>query len=143
MPQAASKNLHPSDVPRWVYLLSCVPVIPAGLASRHLGSSLPRMVSVYGGDTLWALFFYLVIRALRPQSSLAASAVACLVFSALIETSQLFHPPWLSPIRRTLFGQLVLGEDFLWSDLVCYTVGVALGVTWDGFLQWRWQRKVD
>jgi len=31
-------------------------------------------------------------------------------------------------LRHTLFGRLVLGDDFLWSDLLCYTIGVALGV---------------
>lgn len=131
MPPHEITNARADDVPRWVYLLACLVVIPLGLGSRRFAESLPEIIATYGGDTMWALFFYFLIRALRPQSSLVVSAAACLVFSVLIEVSQLYHAPWLTPIRETLFGQLVLGEGFLWSDLVCYSVGVALGVTFD------------
>jgi len=31
-------------------------------------------------------------------------------------------------VRGTLPGRLVLGAGFLWSDLVCYTAGVLLGL---------------
>ncbi|MBD3879661.1 MAG: DUF2809 domain-containing protein, partial [Quinella sp. 1Q5] len=41
----------------------------------------------------------------------------------LIELSQLWHPPFLEALRATTVGGLVLGYGFLWSDLVCYTVG--------------------
>ena len=36
--------------------------------------------------------------------------------------------PWLDALRATLFGRLVLGQGFLWSDLVCYAAGIAIGV---------------
>ena len=48
------------------------------------------------------------------------------VFSVAIETSQLYHAPWIDAIRRTRPGALVLGYGFLWSDLACYAAGVAL-----------------
>ena len=55
-------------------------------------------------------------------------------FSAAIEISQLYHAPWIDSIRQTTVGGLILGFGFLWSDLVCYALGVAIGVTievWD------------
>jgi len=55
-------------------------------------------------------------------------ALAALVFSYSIETSQLYHAPWIDILRANRLGGLVLGFGFLWSDLVCYTVGVAFGV---------------
>ena len=46
----------------------------------------------------------------------------------LVEVSQLYKAPWIDSIRRTTLGGLVLGYDFVWSDLACYAVGVGLGV---------------
>ena len=43
-----------------------------------------------------------------------------------IEGSQLCHAPWIDTIRHTRLGALVLGYGFLWSDIICYTVGAAL-----------------
>lgn len=41
--------------------------------------------------------------------------------------------PWIHNLRRTSPGALVLGYGFLWSDVACYTVGVALSVTVEYF----------
>ena len=38
------------------------------------------------------------------------------------------HALPLDALRATLFGRLVLGPGFLWSDLVCYAAGIAIGV---------------
>ena len=40
----------------------------------------------------------------------------------------MYHAPWIDSIRRTTPGGLVLGFDFVWSDLACYAVGVGLGI---------------
>jgi len=48
--------------------------------------------------------------------------------SVAVELSQLYHAPWIDPIRRTTLGGLVLGFGFLWSDLACYAAGGGLGV---------------
>ena len=50
-----------------------------------------------------------------------------LVFSLMIEVSQLYHAPWIDASANAL-GGLVLGFGFVWSDLVCYLVGVGFGV---------------
>jgi hypothetical protein len=44
----------------------------------------------------------------------------------LVEISQLYHAPWIDSIRQTTPGGLVLGFGFLWTDLVCYSVGIAI-----------------
>jgi hypothetical protein len=43
-----------------------------------------------------------------------------------IELSQLYHARWIDNIRETNIGGLVLGFGFLWSDVLAYTLGVAL-----------------
>jgi hypothetical protein len=55
-------------------------------------------------------------------------ALATLMVAYAIEGSQLYHAPWIDAIRDTRFGGLVLGYGFLWSDIICYTVGVALSL---------------
>jgi len=55
-------------------------------------------------------------------------AVIALVFSYLIEFSQLYQATWINSLRANRIGGLVLGYGFLWSDLLCYTVGIAFGI---------------
>lgn len=43
-----------------------------------------------------------------------------------VELSQLIQVSWLVAIRRTTIGHLILGQGFLWSDLVAYTIGVGI-----------------
>ena len=40
----------------------------------------------------------------------------------------MYHAPWIDSIRSTTLGGLVLGFDFVWSDLACYAVGVMMGM---------------
>ena len=44
-----------------------------------------------------------------------------------IEISQLYQAPWIDATRATRLGGLVLGHGFLWSDMVCYSVGIGVG----------------
>jgi hypothetical protein len=54
-------------------------------------------------------------------------ALAAVAFCFAIELSQLYHAPRIDSIRQTTLGGLVLGFGFLWTDLVCYSVGIAIG----------------
>ena len=54
-------------------------------------------------------------------------SVTALLFAFTIELSQLYHSAWLDQIRHTRAGGLILGYGFLWSDLLCYGIGVAVG----------------
>ena len=82
---------------------------------------------MYAGDTLWALALFLLLGLVMPGASTARLAAIALTLSATVEVSQLYHAPWIDAIRRTKLGGLVLGFGFLWSDLICYAAGVALG----------------
>jgi hypothetical protein len=103
-------------------------VILLGLGSRRFGPQLPGFVAAYAGDTLWALVAFLGTGLLLPRASTWRVALLAMSFSAAIEVSQLYHAPWIDSIRRTTLGGLVLGFDFVWSDLACYAAGVGLGV---------------
>ncbi|MDD4969651.1 MAG: DUF2809 domain-containing protein [Paludibacter sp.] len=113
---------------RFYYLLFIVITIFSGLASRHYTGSLPTWVESYVGDALWALMVFLMAGFLFQSKSTRWIALVALVFSYCIEISQLYRAPWIDAVRANRLGGLVLGFGFLWSDLVCYAVGIGFGV---------------
>ncbi len=106
-------------------------VLAAGLGSRRYGEYLPGIIAEYAGDTLWgAMFFLLVALIDRRIGTLRAAAIALGICYA-IEILQLYHAPWIDAIRAHRLGGLMLGHGFLWSDMLCYTIGVALAALAD------------
>ena len=117
-----------------VYILSAIFVMLTGLASRRFRQHLPSFIGEYSGDVLWALMLFLVVSFVLAGRPLFLRCCISLVLAFAVEVSQLYHSPWIDGIRSTTLGGLVLGFGFLWSDLVCYTVGIAAGVLADRFL---------
>src|SRR4051794_35605460 len=99
-----------------------------GIGSRRYAASLPGIVAAYAGDTLWATAAFLGIGLALPRATTWRVALLAMSLSVLVEVGQLYHAPWIDSIRRTALGGLILGFDFVWSDLACYAVGVALGI---------------
>ena len=113
---------------RLLYAIAILVVIVLGLASRRYGLYLPFWLKKNAGDALWALDVYLFFGFLRPKAAIPTLALAALAFAFFIETTQLYHAPWIDALRAYRLGALILGSGFLWSDFLCYTVGVAIGV---------------
>ena len=112
---------------RIAYLVALIVVVALGLGSRRYGDSLPTFLAKYAGDTLWALMVFLGISMCAPMLSLWRRVGLALMGSYAVEFSQLYQAPWINGIRHTTLGGLVLGFGFLWSDLLCYTIGITLG----------------
>lgn len=101
-----------------------------GLLSRKI-ENLPEIISSYSGDILWALMVFLIIAFIFNKKSTIFTISWVIIFSYSIEISQLYHAPWIDAIRNTTLGGLILGFGFLWSDLVCYTIGIIIGIIID------------
>ena len=113
---------------RTTYATLTAIVILLGLISRSdAASALPGFIGAYAGDTLWALTLFLMLGTILPEARTGVLAVATIVVSFGVELSQLYQAPWINAIRETKLGALALGAGFKWSDLICYTVGCALG----------------
>jgi hypothetical protein len=110
-----------------LYFLLVVITIIAGLASRHFSTVLPPWIHLYLGDTLWALMVFLMVGLIFHCKESRWIALAALLFSFCIEISQLYHAPWIDELRSNRVAGLVLGFGFLWSDLICYSIGVGFG----------------
>lgn len=125
---------------RPLYLFLTLLVSALGLASRWYRSELPAVLGAYAGDVLWAAMVFLLVALLWHQASRRSLVFATVLFSFAVELSQLYHAPWIDAIRATRIGGLVLGHTFVWSDLVCYLVGISTVALLDAVVL-RWTRK--
>ena len=105
-----------------------------GLGVRANTKELPASIAPYIPDTLWALLVFALIVSVVPHLRTPQAASVALGFAFVIECSQLYQAPWLNSLRATRIGGLVLGFGFLWSDLLCYAVGILVGVIIDFML---------
>ena len=113
---------------RLVYFLLLILIVILGLSSRKFGKALPSFLAEYAGDSLWALMVFCLVSLLKPTWKIWQVGLLSLAFSYFIELTQLYQAPWINSLRRNKFGGLILGYGFLWSDVVCYTFGVLVGV---------------
>lgn len=113
-----------------LYLLLTIIVMLLGLLSRKI-EGLPEIISLYSEDILWALMVFLLFAFLFNKKSTIFIISWAIICSYSIEISQLYHAPWIDAIRNTVLGGLILGFGFLWSDLVCYTIGIIIGIIID------------
>jgi hypothetical protein len=129
--------LAPIHRSRVLYLLLAIATIVAGLATRAFRGVLPDAIGAYAGDVLWAAMVYLLTAAAWNRAPVQRVAAGAAIFSLAIELSQLYHAPWITAVRQTRMGGLVLGFGFLWSDLACYAAGIALAAALDHGLRSR------
>lgn len=110
-------------------------IVVAGLSSRTFPAYQPSFVAQYAGDVLWATMAFWGLALLRPAASTHRLGIATLALAWTVELSQLIHVGWLDSLRDTRPGMLALGQGFLWSDLVCYSVGTALAMAIDSAIR--------
>ena len=106
---------------RIFYLSGIAVLIALGLFSRRV-----KFVPAACGDALWAMMVYCCFRIVLIRKPMIISAMAALITSFAIEFSQMLTPDWLVKIRSTFLGHMLLGQGFLWSDLLAYTIGIAV-----------------
>ena len=117
-------------------MLVVVAVIPVGLIARHFRSgadveSLLGFLATYTGDTLWPIMFYFIGRLIWPKCSPMTLFVGTLALTLGIEFLQLWKPPLLQWLRAQPISGFILGSTFIWSDIVCCTVGAIIAVMID------------
>jgi hypothetical protein len=109
--------------PRITYFILIITTIILGLLSRHING-----VPLFTGDILWGLMVFFIVRFLFINKTIRWVIIASLLFCYAIEFSQLYQAPWINNIRHTVIGGLILGLVFSWGDMLCYTIGVGIGV---------------
>lgn len=114
--------------PRFVYFILALLTIVLGIASRKIVG-----IPLFVGDILYAVLVYFGFRWLFLKSKTPWQIGLPLLFCFLIEIQQLSTAAALVAIRETTLGHYVLGQGFLWSDLLCYTMGIGLVYAVDQF----------
>jgi hypothetical protein len=115
---------------RVLYGLFTIITLLTGFLSRRLFSEY-AFVKLYVGDALWALMVFFGIAFIFHKWPTWAVATMALGFSFSIELSQLYHAPWIDDLRRIPLIGLILGFQFVWSDLICYSLGIGIGALID------------
>jgi hypothetical protein len=111
-----------------------VVIIIFGLPARIVQDKLPTWYVLYFGDYLWAMLLFFIFAVILRNMSTFKVTIVALVFTYIIEISQLFHPQWLDYLRSMKLFALVLGYGFLWSDIAAYTLGISTGALVERFL---------
>lgn len=106
---------------RACYLLALGVIIAFGLLSRRV-PWLPNSA----GDMFWSMMVYCFIRLIFISWRPLLVASVALSVSFAVEFSQLIRWPWLCQFRSTFVGHMLLGQGFMWQDLVAYFIGVGL-----------------
>ena len=114
--------------PRFIYFILALLTIVLEIASRKI-VGIPLLM----GDILYAVLVYFGFRWLLVKSKAPWQIGLPLLFCFAIEIQQLSTAAALVAIRETTLGHYVLGQGFLWSDLLCYTMGIGLGYVIDQF----------
>ena len=127
----ADTMTRPPARSRTVYAGLVLLTIAAGLASRRFPAVQPALIARYAGDTLWAAMVFWGLALIFSRARTIVLAIGAVGFAWGVELSQLYHAPWLDALRSTRLGALALGEGFVWSDLGCYVIGVALAAYCD------------
>jgi len=81
------------------------------------------IIRPFGGDYLCVILLYCLIRSFwrLPVGPLAA---AVLVFAYGVEVSQYFHLADRLGFTRPSFIRILMGYEFSWLDMICYTLGI-------------------
>ncbi len=103
------------------YFILILLVLILGILSRKI-SGIPLFI----GDILYAVLIYFGFRFLIMDSKKSTSLLLSLLFCFGIEILQLVQIDWLIAIRKNTLGHYILGEGFLWLDLLCYVIGTLM-----------------
>lgn len=74
---------------------------------------------------------YFIIRFLFLKPLEYKIALFAVLVCFTIELSQLYQAPWIIAIRKTIIGHYILGQGFLYSDLIAYSFGVFIAYNLD------------
>lgn len=100
-------------------IIGIILLIPIGLISRRIG-----WIPTETGDALWAMMVFCLWRIVLYNKKLPTVAIVSLAHCYLVEFSQMITWRWLVSFRQTFIGHMMLGQGFLWIDLLAYSIGI-------------------
>jgi hypothetical protein len=108
---------------RIYYFIIFLSIIFLGILSRKIS-----FIPLWIGDFLYAVMIYFLVLIFLPFKKAFFIALISLLICYGIEFLQLYQAEWIIELRKTLFGRYVLGQGFLWSDILAYTFGITVSL---------------
>jgi hypothetical protein len=108
------------------YILFTLLFMVVGYTSRQYYPTTGTFIHDYVGDAIWAGMIYWGFRMIQSKSICMKSVIYAIIFCFGIEFLQLYHATWIESLRHTKLGGLILGFEFLWSDLLSYIIGISI-----------------
>ncbi|MBF4505818.1 DUF2809 domain-containing protein [Flavobacterium sp. JLP] len=93
-----------------------------------------ELIPLWIGDFLYAVMMYVLIRIFFMNKKASMILLFSLLVCCGIEFFQLYQADWVITLRKTLFGRYVLGQGFLWSDIMAYTFGTGFAFIIENFI---------
>ena len=84
-----------------------------------------QIIRPFIGDLLVVILIYCFIKSFF-NTAVLLTAVAVLAFSFIVETLQYFHIVNRLGLRHSKIARIIIGTSFAWSDLLAYTIGIAI-----------------
>ncbi len=100
-------------------IIGIILLIPIGLISRRIG-----WIPTETGDALWAMMVFCLWRIVLHNKKLPTVAIVSLAHCYLVEFSQMITWRWIVSFRQTFIGHMMLGQGFLWINLLAYSIGI-------------------
>ena len=117
---------------RILYAILIIVTIGLGLVSR--ADFIPKLIYPFFGDILYSLMIFFIIGFIFTDFSSLKIILISIGICYIIELSHFYEAHWIVEIRNNKLGGLLLGYGFLWSDLVSYLVGGAIGFSIEFFI---------
>ncbi len=114
---------------RKIYFLLIVLTIIIGLLSRS--DMIPEFIYPFLGDYLYAIMYFFIAGFVFSEMESWKIALVSIFICYAIELAQFYQADWIENIRSYKLGGLILGHSFLWSDMICYTLGRMTGYYWE------------
>ena len=104
-------------------LLALVLVTPLGFYTKFYEGPAEEWVHNSLGGILYVIFWTILFSMFLSRTRIWKAALIVLICTCILEFLQLWHPPFLEAIRSTFLGGALLGNSFVWSDLLYYLLG--------------------
>jgi hypothetical protein len=100
---------------------------PIGFLTKFYSGPGSSWVASQAGGFLYVVFWIFAALFAFPRLSRRTASLAVLGATCVLEFAQLWHPPWLEPVRSTFLGAALLGATFAWLDFPYYAAGAFAG----------------
>ncbi|MEZ5071077.1 MAG: DUF2809 domain-containing protein [Bacteroidales bacterium] len=117
----------------WRHAGTLVPVTVLGLATKFYEGPGQTWVHNSLGGVFYVMFWILLASLFLAGIRTWKIALWVLLTTVALEFLQLWHPPILQSVRGTFLGAALLGNTFVWRDMLHYLAGALAGL---GLLTW-------